>query len=169
MNTFILIVGTVLVISVISYFFNFLNEKMRALEFKDWEIDDCIIVNDWVLKADLQKNNRKYAKLKGWNVNNIYIEIGDGLVYKQKWGILDVNKSASWRRNFKECELAMKKKPDFNGDFYDTTEIENNDNIDGKSILLLTEVECEAYLKIALDNEDYDLAEKIRKQMEKYR
>jgi hypothetical protein len=40
---------------------------------------------------------------------------------------------------------------------------------DGKPIELLTEVECEVYLKKAIEDEDYDAAELIRKRMEKFR
>jgi hypothetical protein len=45
----------------------------------------------------------------------------------------------------------------------------SGDKIDGKPIILLTETECQVYLKQAIDGENYDIAEKIRKQMEKYR
>jgi hypothetical protein len=41
--------------------------------------------------------------------------------------------------------------------------------IDGKAIELLTEIECQIYLKKSLDEENYELADKIRKQMQKYR
>ena len=42
-------------------------------------------------------------------------------------------------------------------------------SIDGKSIDLLSETECQVYLKKAIETENYELAEKIKKQMEKYR
>jgi hypothetical protein len=41
--------------------------------------------------------------------------------------------------------------------------------IDGKSIELLTEIECQIYLKECLKDEDYETAELIKKQLEKYR
>lgn len=39
----------------------------------------------------------------------------------------------------------------------------------GKDISSMNETECQAYLNRALEDEDYELAEKIRKQLEKYR
>ena len=38
----------------------------------------------------------------------------------------------------------------------------------GKDISSMNETECQAYLKQALEEEDYELAEKIRKQLEKF-
>ena len=39
----------------------------------------------------------------------------------------------------------------------------------GKDISSMNETECQAYLNQALEEEDYELAEKIRKQLEKFR
>ena len=39
----------------------------------------------------------------------------------------------------------------------------------GKDISSMNETECQSYLNRALEDEDYELAEKIRKQLEKYR
>ena len=39
----------------------------------------------------------------------------------------------------------------------------------GKPIDVMSEIECEVYLKKALEEEDYDTAELIRKRMEKFR
>lgn len=39
----------------------------------------------------------------------------------------------------------------------------------GKDISSMNETECQAYLNRALEDEDYELAEKIRKQLEKYK
>lgn len=171
----ILVVGLILlVIGLIWYGLYVLNLKSRKNEFSDWEVDDLIILNDWTCKEQLKNNGKKYAKVKGWSISEIYLDLGDDSVYKLDWGVFSSNKSASWRRNVKECEGAMGKKPGFSGDVDDdahvgNSSISNKDMIDGKPIILLTEVECGAYLKQALDSEDYDLAEKIRKQMEKYR
>jgi uncharacterized protein YqgQ len=53
-----------------------------------------------------------------------------------------------------------------------SSDSENNEQgsmINGKRIEFLTETECQIYLKECLDREDYEKAELIRKQMEKYR
>ena len=47
--------------------------------------------------------------------------------------------------------------------------VDSSSTIDGKHIDLLSEVECQIYLKKALESENYELAEAIKKQMEKYR
>ena len=148
-----------------------LKNHLRKLEFKDWEVDDLIIVNDFTITHRLNNNGKKFAKVKGWTVDNVFLDLGDDYVNKYNWNVVDTNKSALWRRNFKECESTMGKKPGFVAKVNDDgVEPPNSgDKIDGKPIILLTETECEAYLKQAIDSENYDMAEKIRKQMEKYR
>ena len=147
------------------------HSHFKKNEFKDWEVNDLIIVEDWMLKQTLNKNGKKYARLLGWSVNHIYLDLGDDSATKLTWDKIDCNKSALWRRNVKECESAMGKKPGFSPKVHDngTNTPNTEDVIDGKSIILLTEVECQVYLKQAIDKEDYSTAEKIRKQMEKYR
>jgi hypothetical protein len=43
------------------------------------------------------------------------------------------------------------------------------DNVNGKDISSMNETECQAYLDKAIEEEDYELAEKLRKQLEKFR
>ena len=163
----LIIIGLMVLILIITMVTN----HYRVLEFKDWEVDDLIILEyDLVLNKKLEKNGKKYAKVKGWTVNSIYLDLGDDYITKYGWGKVKTNKSALWRRNFKECESAMGKKPGFSSKIHDDAVDSNNstDMVDGKSIILLTEVECQAYLKQFIDKEDYVMAEKIRKQMEKY-
>jgi hypothetical protein len=119
----------------------------------------------------LNKNGKLYAKVKGWSVDHVYLDLGDDSTTKSTWDKIDTNKSALWRRNVKECESAMGKKPGFVAKVNDegVEQPNSGDKIDGKPIILLTETECQAYLKQAIDGENYDMAEKIRKQMEKYR
>ena len=45
----------------------------------------------------------------------------------------------------------------------------SKDKVNGKPIEVLSEIECEVQLKLAIEKEDYDLADKIRKRMEKFR
>lgn len=162
----------ILGVFIISFSVFLIKSRLRRNEYADWEINDSLILDDFIFNSELKKNGKEYAKLKGWNDNNLYITIGNDKVYKVDWGVLKSNKSALWRRNLKECEMAMGKKPAFSDkidDDDDITYIDNNDTVDGKSIILLTEVECEVYLKHAIETENYELANKIRKQMEKYR
>lgn len=161
------VIGFILLIVI----FGMAKNHSRKLEFKDWEIDDLIIVNDWTFSQKLKQSGKSYAKVKGWSVDHVYLDLGDDSVTESTWDKIDTNKSALWRRNVKECESAMGKKPGFGSKVYDhgVDSVNSGDMIDGKSIILLTEVECQVYLKQAIDKEDYSTAEKIRKQMEKYR
>jgi hypothetical protein len=43
------------------------------------------------------------------------------------------------------------------------------DNLNGKDISSMNETECQAYLDKAIEEEDYELAEKLRKQLEKFK
>jgi hypothetical protein len=42
-------------------------------------------------------------------------------------------------------------------------------SVDGKPVETLSEIECEIYLKKALEEEAYELADAIRKRSEKFR
>ena len=53
------------------------------------------------------------------------------------------------------------------GDIY-TNDSPDGGKTNGKDISSMNETECQAYLKQALEEEDYELAEKIRKQLEKF-
>jgi hypothetical protein len=171
METLFIISGVILGIILLSFGFYLTEIKRKKNEFKDWEIDDLLILNAGEYKNKLRENGMSLAKLKGWSENHLYIDVGDGSTHQVSWDELDANKSAIWRRNVKECEAAMGKKPAFGGTVYDgkKSDVDSGDKIDGKPIILLTEVECQAYLVKAISNEDYKLAEKIKKQMEKYR
>lgn len=54
------------------------------------------------------------------------------------------------------------------GELYSYNETDDN-KTNGKDISSMNETECQAYLNRALEDEDYELAEKIRKQLEKYK
>ena len=46
---------------------------------------------------------------------------------------------------------------------------DNSDMIDGQPIETLSETMCEVYLKKAIAEENYELADKLRKRMERFR
>ena len=54
------------------------------------------------------------------------------------------------------------------GELY-TYKESDSDITNGKDISSMNETECQVYLNQALEEEDYELAEKIRKQLEKFR
>ena len=137
-------------------------------EYKDWVVGDKIIIKTNSIEYDyLKKANLTMATLVGWNENNIYLRIGK-LNVKSDWDCFDSNKSAVWRRNYNECKKAMGVEPGF------TPGVDESKPSSGKMVLekpieLLNEVECEVFLKKALEEEDYETAELIKKRMEKFR
>jgi hypothetical protein len=131
--------------------------KNRKKETSDWQVGDMITIH---------RENDLYAVL-GWSEEAFYIQDKND-VKKLEWNRFNFNKSAVWRRNYKNCGDYMNGvKPGFNAVIKPSSKIKIE--IDGKAVELLTEIECQIYLKKALDSENYELAESIKKQMEKYR
>lgn len=128
----------------------------RKKESNDWLVGDLICVE----KED------KLLKLNGWSENSLYVEI-KGINNKISWSQFLYNKSAMWRRNWNECKEYMgDKEPGFSPD------LENRANglkINGTPVEFLTEIECDIFLKQALKEENYELADAIRKRMERFR
>ena len=169
----LIIIGAVITIFFICFLAYFSQNKSRKSEYKDWEIDDLIVVKPHILKNTYPHieflNGKKYAKIKGWDGDNVYLNFGDNLAHKMGWDIFHLNKSAIWRRNYKKCEKAMGKKPAFNFKCIDDDVTDKSEKINDKSIELMNETECQIYLKQAIEDENYELAERIRKQLEKFR
>ena len=170
MTAIIIIVSALLTILLIFYIWFSVEYNMKTKEVKDWEINDDVIVKQYYMMRNglTYHNGREYAQLKGWTTNNIYLDFGDNITHKLEWNCFEHNKSALWRRNFEECKKVMGKNPAFQAGFK-STPTTSKEKIDGKPIELLTEIECQVYLKQAIQSENYELAERIRKQMEKFR
>jgi len=171
MITLLILTGGLFGAVLIGFLCHTIQLKSRKSEFKDWIVGDKIILNtDSKEYHEIQKLNQKYVNVVGWNENNIYLEIGD-ITYKCEWSCFEANKSALWRRNYDECKKSMGVKPGFSSEIGNESinSLSNGDKIDGKPIILLTEIECQVYLEKAINAEDYNTAEKIKRQMEKYR
>lgn len=135
---------------------------MRKLEFSDWEIGDSI--------QDIRGNVRT---LSAWSRKFLVYSDNDGS-YLLEWGDFISNLSAERRRRYEICKKDMKINPGFqprkNINKVGTNLNRPTTNYNsGKDISLWSEIECQTYLKLALESEDYEFAEKIKKQMEKYR
>jgi hypothetical protein len=171
MITLLILTGGLFGAVLIGFLYHIVKFKLRKIEFKDWIVGDKLILNtDSAAYHQIQKLNQDLGKVVGWNENNIYLEIGD-IVHKCEWSCFEANKSALWRRNYDECKKSMGINPGFSGKIggESINSLSDGDKIDGKSIILLTEIECQVYLEKAINAEDYNTAEKIKKQMEKYR
>jgi len=150
--------------------------RSRKSEYKDWKVGDKLILDRYngdTAYTVLKKSGKSYAKLCGWTRDYIYVDVHDGSVYKIEWDELKLNKSAYWRRNYNEAKKAMGTNPHFSSDIEEPETRSSSSSpegtIDGKPIELLTEIECQVYLKKAIDEEDYQTAEAIRKRMEHFR
>lgn len=156
----------------VAYFsFRYLNRRKRRKEIKDWQI------NDVLLMCDTGYDNKKVAILLGWNLNSAIVryEAIPNMKYEVNIWEVKTNKSAYWRRLKASCKDTMGVEPNFNSEvILDSQKATRNSSTGnsstgGKPIELLTEIECQIYLKECLKNEDYETAELIRNQMEKYR
>lgn len=168
MTTLLIILTIIAGLTVLFYFVHRMTLKSRKSEFKDWKVGDLLILKSSSTEHyEIQKLGRSMARVLGWTEYHLYIEIGDS-TRKCSWDCFSDNKSAIWRRNFENCKSAMGVDPGFKPGVSDSSSLSGK-QVEGKLIELLTEVECEVYLKKAIENEDYDLAELIRKRMEKFR
>jgi hypothetical protein len=166
----------ILVVTVIIIGVSSAKSRSRKAEYKDWKIGDKLVLDAYngdTAYTVLKKSGKNYATLCGWSKNNIYVDVHDGNVYKIEWDELKLNKSALWRRNFEEAKEAMGVDPHFSADIEESdrssTPSSPKGTIDGKPIELLSEVECEVYLKKAIEEEDYQTAEALRKRIEHFR
>ena len=164
----LIIIGIVLGLLGIVMFSRYITLTSRKDEFKDWMVGDMLILTrSSVEYRDLKELGQNYAKVVGWNENDLYIKIGK-VTYKSSWECFQSNKSALWRRNYNECKSAMGVEPGFSSDVTDTKTISSK-TFNGVSIELMNEIQCYAYLKQALDTEDYEAADLIRKRLENFR
>jgi hypothetical protein len=166
MTTLLIIVGILFGALLIGFLYHTIQLNSRKSEFKDWIVGDKLILKTSSVEyTEIQKLNQSLGNVVGWNVDNIYLKIGD-TTHKCEWSCFDSNKSALWRRNYDECKKYMGVDPGFNAELGESN---SKAKIHGKTIELLSEVECEVYLKIAINEEDYDTAELIKRRMEKFR
>ena len=159
------IVGVLIIIGVSGS----IKDNNRKKKCKNWKVGDKLIltrVGDYI--SILKENRKEFAILKGWSLTDLYIDCGAGLVHKVDWDVLLTNKSDVWRQNYEEAKKVMGVNPGFSGGIGDESE-STGKKVDGKPVDLMNEVECEVYLKQAIENEDYDTAELIKKRMEKFR
>jgi hypothetical protein len=150
-----------------------LTEKNRKRRIKNWKIGDKIALKRNDYKDILRKKNKDFAILKGWDLKNLYIDCGDGMVYQTSWSVMNYNKSATWRQNYEEAKKVMGCNPAFTYEVNDSRggsgSSFDGQKYEGKIIEVMSEIECEVYLKKALDEENYEAADLIRKRKENFR
>jgi hypothetical protein len=162
-----IIFGTILLILAMIGVGGNIQEKIRKSRCKSWKIGDKLVLNRGDYHRELEKNKVDFAILKGWSLDSLYINCGDDFVHKVSWGCLNYNKDDNWRQNYEEAKKVMGCDPAFpNGVGTSST---SKGNIDGKPIETMSEIECEVQLKLAIENEDYTLADNLRKRLERFR
>jgi hypothetical protein len=162
-----IILGVILTILLSFIVGEYIQNKNRKNKCKNWQIGDKLILNRGEYYNEVVNNKQDYAILKGWSLNYLYINCGDDFVHKVSWSCLDNNKSANWRQNYEEAKKVMGCDPEFpNGVGTSST---SKGDVNGKPIETLSEIECEVQLKLAIENEDYTLADNLRKRLERFR
>lgn len=164
-----IVLGVILSVLMIIGVSGSIKDNNRKKKCKNWKVGDKLIltrVGDYI--SILKQHRKEFAILKGWSLTDLYIDCGDGSVYKVDWDVLLTNKSDVWRQNYEEAKKVMGVNPGFSGGIGDESE-STGKKVDGKPVDLMSEIECEVYLKKAIENEDYDTAELIKKRMEKFR
>ena len=163
-----IILGVILLILVLIGVGGSIQDKNRRAKCKTWKVGDKLSLCKGRHNDILEHKKKEFAILKGWDLEHLYIDCGDDMIYQVSWSVMNFNKSATWRKNYDEAKKVMGCDPGFSGGVGDNSE-STGKNYSGKPIDLMTEIECEVYLKKALDDEDYDTAELIKKRMEKFR
>jgi hypothetical protein len=169
------ITGAISVIVIAISLKHILKGISRKSKSKNWKVGDKIILENYLTENQgildqMNKENKKYANLLGWNKENVYLGCGS-LVYKLPWESISSNKSALWRSSFEECKKFMKGDPGFDGG---VSEEKNKDSgpflsIDGQPIETMNETLCKIHLGKALKEEKYEIAEALRKRLENFR
>lgn len=145
-----------------------IQNKNRKTKCKNWKVGDKLSLCKGRYNDILINKRKEFAILKGWDLYNLYIDCGDDMVYQVSWSVMNFNKSATWRKNYDDAKKVMGCEPGFTGGVSESSK-STGKKVDGKPVDLMSEIECEVYLKKALENEDYDTAELIKKRMEKFR
>lgn len=163
-----IVLGVILSVLMIIGVSGSIKDNNRKKKCKNWKVGDKLILSRYGDYSSILKQHRKeFAILKGWSLTDLYINCGDGSVYKVDWEVLRDNKSDLWRQNYEEAKKVMGVNPGFSGTIGESET--TGKKVDGKPVDLMNEIECEVYLKQAIENEDYDTAELIKKRMEKFR
>ena len=156
----------------IGFFHKAYKSEARKKMVSNWKVGDVILVDKDKIPLSLFKDlkGKNSVTLSGWNKDYVFLNIGD-YTYSVEYNCIEHNKSAIWRLHYNNCEKYMGIKPKFS-DEVSKPEIEetiNKELIYGEPIETLNETQCEVYLKKALENQEFEIAEKIKKRMEKFR
>lgn len=166
-----LFVGLSIIIFISVIMFEITKKSRRKLKSKTWQIGDKIIISYGDISSSLNKNlgdSGDMVTLVGWNPTNVIYSYKNSN-YIESWSSVNTNKSDYWRKHYETSKEFMGKKPGFNVIVSNEKKETSNVLAYGEPIETLSETLCEIYLKQALKDENYELADMIRKRMEKFR
>ena len=133
---------------------------------KDWKVGDNIVLErDAILRMRLQ--NPCTPQLAGFYEDYVFIKCGN-LTINMGWDDVMYNKSQTWRKFYSESKKFMGQEPGFQDILMEVNSQSgsNSESTTELDVRFLTEIECKVYLDIALENEDYELADKLRKRLD---
>jgi hypothetical protein len=110
-----IILGVILLILDIIGISCSITDRNRKARCKDWKVGDKLSLNRGDHYNILVKSSKEFAILKGWDLNNLYINCGTKMTYQVNWSVMHFNKSASWRQNYEEAKKVMGCEPGFSG------------------------------------------------------
>lgn len=154
---------------------NLIKRTRRKIKTSGWKVGDMIIPYQrgstpsfW---KRFEESKSSYVQLDGWDPESVYLSIGK-TVFKEDYESVKHNKSDVWRKNYERAKKFMGANPAFSPTVEPDIvagEVGEKDTIDGEPIETMNETLCQIYLNQALEEEDFDLAEKLRKRLERFR
>ena len=144
---------------------------IRKQRSKGWKPGDVLILEQVHTSLELYRETKKgngKPVLAGWNRHNVFINVGD-MTYTENWNAIEANKSDIWRKHYYSCNSYMGVKPNFSPVVNSDITESSSDMVDGQSISTLNETMCQIYLKQALESENYELAEMLKKRLENFK
>lgn len=147
----------------------------RKMKTSGWKVGDMIIPRPSGSSASLwnrfEETKSSYVELSGWDPESVYLAIGE-TVFQEDYESVKHNKSDTWRKNYERAKKFMGANPAFSSTVKPDSvagKVGEKDMIDGEPIETMNETLCQIYLNQALEEKDFELAEKLRKRLERFR
>jgi hypothetical protein len=169
MNNIQNVLGFLIPISITTLVFLIRSYNKKKKKNVDWKLGDYIsFYGGDSCPIELSNRDGLYFRLLGWDESHVYVKNAEDDVIKVDRGLVRTNKSQIWRKNFEDCKKYMGTTPLFTGELYNKKEIDGT-FVYGKDIELLTETECNVYLKKAIEEENYEIAKIIREKLDSFK
>lgn len=167
--TALIIIASIVVFIVSIVYLVFL---YRMNQMKKWKEGDKLKMSMFSeIGRYMSSKNIKHVTLLAWShPREILVKI-ENRVHKIKYG--DIDENASYERREMQTRIReTMKKPDFDLDELiegSATTLNGNEFCDNIPIETMNEIQCEVYLKKALDHEQFEIAAEIRERLKRFR